>query len=245
MYYTDTITIPNYICDQYDHISLWGLARLFQESAGHHAETAGMGFRQLIDRGKAWVLCRMYYVIDRMPKESETVTVRTWSRGTDGLFAFRDFQLIDSQGVAATCSSYWVIIDFDTRRAVRIRDYWAAISTHPDCATDREQLDRLRIPKNAEENLVAQFPVKPSMLDHTFHVNNAEYIKWIMDNLPAGAPHNAPYRFSIEFLNETQPDESVSVYRCNAISQDDRNTYFKVCNNHSTAVVASLCEIEN
>ena len=107
MYYTDTVTIPNYICDQYDHISLWGLARLFQESAGHHAETAGMGFRQLIDRGKAWVLSRMYYVIDRMPKEGETVTVRTWSRGTDGLFAFRDFQLIDSQGVAATCCSYW------------------------------------------------------------------------------------------------------------------------------------------
>ena len=240
MYYTDTVTIPNYICDQYDHIALWGLARLFQESAGHHAETAGMGFRQLIERGKAWVLSRMYYVIDRMPKESETVTVRTWSRGTDGLFAFRDFQLIDSQGVAATCSTYWVIIDFDTRRAVRIRDYWAAISTHPDCATDRAQLDRLRIPKELQLDPVAQIPVKPSMLDHTFHVNNAEYIKWIMDNLPAHAPAAAPYRFSIEFLNETQPDESVSVLVGSVPSADGSTTYFKLNNNHSTAVVATL-----
>ena len=78
------------------------------------------------------------------------------------------------------------------------------------------------------------------MLDHTFHVNNAEYIKWIMDNLPAGASGSAPFRISIEFLNETQPDESVSVYISNAPSLDDKNIYFKVSNNHSTAVVASL-----
>lgn len=245
MYYTDTVTIPNYICDQYDHIALWGLARLFQESAGHHAETAGMGFRQLIERGKAWVLSRMYYVIDRMPCEGETVTVRTWSRGTDGLFAFRDFQLIDSQGVAATCSTYWVIIDFDTRRAVRIRDYWAAIATHPDCATDRQQLDRLRLPKDAQPETVAHFSVKPSMLDHTFHVNNAEYIKWIMDNLPPQAPAQAPYRFSIEFLNETQPHESVSVIVCPTQPHDGAATYFKVTNDRATAVVAAIEPVMN
>ena len=243
MYYTDTLTIPNYLCDCRDTLTMWGLARLLQESAGHHAETAQMGFRQLIERGKAWVLCRMYFAVERMPKDGENVTVRTWSRGTDGLFAFRDFQLIDSKGVAVTCSTYWVIIDFASRKAIRIHDYWAAIETHPDFATDRHQLDRLRIPRDAGEPLLAaQFAVRPSMLDHTFHVNNAEYIKWIFDHLPEGDNSLTQWkgtRFFIEFLSETKPDETVSIY-CYPPAGDATTSYFRIVNPRSAAVVASL-----
>lgn len=258
MYYTDTVTIPNYLCDCRDTLTMWGLARLLQESAGHHAETARMGFRQLIERGKAWVLCRMFYEVDRLPMEGETVTVRTWSRGTDGLFAFREFQLIDEKGVAVTCSTYWVIIDMATRKAVRIRDYWAGIETHDDCATSRESLDRLRVPRDAGKGVaMARFAVRPSMLDHTFHVNNAEYIKWVFDHLPeadglASAddtlvaeshlwqyPGRRPFNFAIEFLTETQPTESVQVdaYGCPG---DEGACYFKISNSRTVAVVASF-----
>lgn len=240
MYYTDTVTIPNYLCDCHDRLTMWGLARLLQESAGHHAESAQLGFRQLIERGKAWVLCRMYFVVDRMPMEGETVTVRTWSRGTDGLFAFRDFELIDPQGVAVTCSTYWVIIDFESRKAMRIHEFWNDIESHPDCATDRDHLDRLRIPRDAGEPVTAAcFGVRPSMLDHTFHVNNAEYIKWAFDCLPSQAPHEAPYRFAIEFLSETMPDETVTVQQY-APQGDNGTTYFKISNPRTAAVVASL-----
>ncbi len=240
MYYTDTVTIPNYLCDCHDRLTMWGMARLMQESAGHHAETAELGFRQLIERGKAWVLCRMYFVVNRMPMESETVQVKTWSRGTDGLFAFRDFELIDSQGVAVTCSTYWVIIDFESRKALRIHEFWHNIETHPDCATDRDHLDRLRIPRDAGEPLTAaQFAVKPSMLDHTFHVNNAEYIKWVFDNLPATAPQEAPFRFAIEFLSETKPDETIAV-QLYAAKDEQGTSYYKITNPRTTAVVAAL-----
>ena len=254
MYYTDTVTIPNYLCDCRDRLTMWGLARLLQESAGHHAETAQMGFRQLIERGKAWVLCRMYYEVDRLPMEGETVTVRTWSRGTDGLFAFREFELLDAQGVAVTCSTYWVIIDMLSRKAVRIRDYWAGIETHDDCATSRSSLDRLRVPKDAGTPLSAtSFPVKSSMLDHTFHVNNAEYIKWVFDYLPQLSTNPddptpcpdrmltlpAPFRFAIEFFTETMPGEEVTVEVFD-LHDPDQTTCFRISNPRATAVVATL-----
>ena len=254
MYYTDTVTIPNYLCDCRDRLTMWGLARLLQESAGHHAETAQMGFRQLIERGKAWVLCRMYYEVDRLPMEGETVTVRTWSRGTDGLFAFREFELIDAQGVAVTCSTYWVIIDMLSRKAVRIRDYWAGIETHDDCATSRSSLDRLRVPKDAGTPLSAtSFPVKSSMLDHTFHVNNAEYIKWVFDYLPQLSTNPddptpcpdrmltqpAPFRFAIEFFTETMPGEEVTI-EVFSLHDPDQTTCFRISNPRATAVVATL-----
>jgi acyl-ACP thioesterase len=240
MYFTESISIPNYLCDCHDRLTMWGLARLLQEAAGHHAEMADLGFRQLIDKGKAWVLCRMYFVVDRMPKEGEKVTVRTWSRGTDGLFAFRDFELIDPQGVAVTCSTYWVIIDFESRKAMRIHEFWNDIESHPDCATDRDHLDRLRLPRDGGvPHKAAQFAVRPSMLDHTFHVNNAEYIKWAFDYLPQAAPQEAPYRFAIEFLSETMPDETVTV-QVYAPGGEGGSTFFKISNPRTAAVLAAL-----
>lgn len=254
MYYTDTVTIPNYLCDCHDRLTMWGLARLLQESAGHHAETASMGFRQLIERGKAWVLCRMYFVVDRLPSEGETVTVRTWTRGTDGLFAFREFELIDAQGVAVSCSTYWVIIDFSSRKALRIHDYWGAVEIHPDCATDRQRLDRLRLPRDAAQPVAAaRFAVRPSMLDHTFHVNNAEYIKWVFDHLPQppspsglnpaldrdALPSGRPFRFAIEFLTETKPDEQVAIDIIQSPAEPGA-TYFSIANPRATAVLAAV-----
>ena len=178
MYYTDQLIVPNYLCDMHDRISIWSTARLFQEAADHHVKTLNVGFRQLIAQGKAWVLSRMYYDVSRLPAEDQQVTVRTWSRGTDGLFAFREFQLIDAQGVAVSCTSYWVIIDLNTRHVLRMHDLIDGFETHPDLATDHPQLDRLRIPRQAPQPIIsASFPVRPSMLDHTNHVNNTQYIR--------------------------------------------------------------------
>ena len=241
MYYTDQLIVPNYLCDMHDRISIWSTARLFQEAADHHVKTLNVGFRQLIAQGKAWVLSRMYYDVSRLPAEDQQVTVRTWSRGTDGLFAFREFQLIDAQGVAVSCTSYWVIIDLNTRHVLRMHDLIDGFETHPDLATDHPQLERLRIPRQAPQPIIsASFPVCPSMLDHTNHVNNTEYIKWIFDHLPEPYASRTSYRFGIEFQLETQPTETVSLYSYIPDTPDTDPAYFKINNSRSTAVIAFL-----
>ena len=116
---------------------------------------------QLIAEGKAWVLSRMYYDVSRLPAEDQQVTVRTWSRGTDGLFAFREFQLIDAQGVAVSCTSYWVIIDLNTRHVLLMHDLIDGFETHPDMATDHRPARPPPLPRKAPEPIMsASFPVR-------------------------------------------------------------------------------------
>lgn len=238
--YQFNIKIPNYICDQYDTLSMWGLARIFQEAADKHASMEGVGFSQLKQDNKAWVLIRVYYKIDRLPNEGEEVTAKTWSRGNDGLFAFREYTLTDPDGnLLVSSTSYWAIIDLLQRKAVRLHNLMNNFKDITDLATDRATLDRVRIPKQDEEPLpVAEFPVKPSMLDHNGHVNNAEYIKWVFDNLNTETLKDIHrnFRFTIEYFQETPPNDTVSVFRI----PTDNSTYFKISNSRSVAVKAVI-----
>lgn len=238
MYYTTQLTIPNYLCDRHDTLAMWAAARLFQEVAGYHIATSGIGFSELIKQGKAWVICRSYYQVRRLPQEGEQITLRTWSRGTDGLFAFRDFQLIDGQSdVAIASTAYWAVIDLSSRRVLRLHDMVAGFESHPDTATDKAAVARIRLPKGLERDVpMGQFAVRPSMLDHTSHVNNSEYVRWIFDHLPAGVAPAAPFGFSIEYVQETPPDDTVAVY---AFPQSDK-TIFQITNSNATAVLAEL-----
>lgn len=239
MVYQTNTTIPSYLCDFRDKLTMWGLARLFQDAATAHVDSAGLGFKDLMAQGRAWVLCRTCYEVDRLPREGERVRVKTWSRGTDGLFAFRDYLLEDASGSRlAGGSSYWAVIDFSSRHVVRLHDMMAPLDSCADVATRLEQLGRLRIPKNLTPGEPAlQFDVRTSMIDHTNHVNNAEYVKWCFDAL--GQPLAAvdePFCLTVEYLQETHPDETVSVFRI----PDKDSTYFQISNSREVKVVARL-----
>ena len=239
MYYTLPYTIPNFICDNHDTLTAWGCARLLQQAADNHTKLFGIGFQQLQQQHKAWVLCRTYYDVRRLPVDYEEVTIRTWSRGTDGLYAWRDFEMTDKDGtviVASTTS--WVIIDTDARHVVRLGAIVEGFEHHPVKATDLDSLGRIRFPKGEEGDLVvAHQQVRQSMLDHTQHVNNAEYIKWIFDNLPQGVTAQAPFVLDVEYQQETRPDEEVSIHR---LRREDGSLMFKISNNRATAVLATL-----
>ena len=77
-------------------------------------------------------------------------------------------------------------------------------------------------------------PVKNSMLDHTQHVNNAEYIKLIFDEYQD--INSQSIDFEIHYILETQPNDTVSVSRMQAES----STYFQISNSRGVSVLAKI-----
>lgn len=238
MYYSFDYTIPNFLCDNHDTLTMWGCARLLQQAADNHTKLFNIGFQSLIAQHKAWVLCHTYYDVRRLPVDYEEVNIKTWSRGTDGLYAWRDFEMTDKAGnVIVAGATSWVVIDTDARKVVRLGEIIEGFEHHPDLATNLDKLPRIRMPKGAEPELIVEHqPVKLSMLDHTQHVNNAEYIKWIFDNLPEGTTTAAPFKLDLEYIQETHPDEEVSI----ALLKRDDGLLFQIKNSRTTAVLATL-----
>lgn len=241
MIYQFDYTIPNFICDNHDTLTMWGCARLLQQAADNHTKLFGIGFQQLIQQHKAWVLCHTYYDVRRLPVDYEVVTIRTWSRGTNGLYAWRDFEMIDKDGnIIVAASTSWVVIDTDARRVVRLGEIVEGFEHHPNLATDIDKLPRLRVPQDTSAQLIVEGqPVVLSMLDHTQHVNNSEYIKWVFDHLPEGYTTAAPFKLHVEYIKETQPNDKVNIILHRRSDTDE--LMFQIDNSQSKgAVIVTL-----
>ena len=70
-----------------------------------------------------WVLSRLYVEIKKLPKWQDTITLNTWSAGTDGMYAYREFILTDEKGeTILTANTAWLILDTESKKIVMLRD---------------------------------------------------------------------------------------------------------------------------
>ncbi|MBR1766303.1 MAG: hypothetical protein IJ745_04595 [Bacteroidales bacterium] len=236
MIYKQTLATPSYLCDRHDRLHPWAAVRLCQEVSEYHSNSTGIGYEELLKQNRAWVIARAYYIIYRRPVAFEKIMLSTWSRGTDGLFAFRDY-LIESEAgeklLAGT--SYWPMIDFASRRAVRLKDFVAGYEFHDIDATGHPKLDRLTMPPMPEPDCT--LTARHSMIDHTQHVNNSEYVKLMFDALDETEfDVDQPFSLELNFQHETQPGDTVSVSHI----RDNGAAFVQISNSRGLSVAAKI-----
>ena len=188
MIYKQHLETPSYLCDIDDHLHPWAAVRLCQEVTEYHGNATGIGFQKLVQMNHAWVLTRALYNIYRLPDAFEPIDLSTWSRGNNGLIAMRDYRMLAPSGEELlTGTSYWALIDMSTRHVVRLNNVISNYENHDILATEHAEIPKIKLPPldNVQPTLQMQIPF--SMLDHTRHMNNSEYIQLIFDVLRRAA----------------------------------------------------------
>lgn len=217
MIYKMEIDTPSYMCDVDDRLHLWAAVRLCQEVTEYHGNATGIGFKTLVAQNRAWVITRAFYNIYRLPMAFERIILSTWSRCNNGLLAYRDYRITTADGEELlTGTSAWPMIDMTTRRVLRLNDIISGYENHPDCATQFSELPKLRMPVMDDQEPAMQRIVGYTMLDHTLHMNNSEYIKLIFDNLmPNGFDCSRAFTLDIGYQHETRIGETLSLFHKN------------------------------
>jgi acyl-ACP thioesterase len=201
--------------DKSDTMTLSAALDFFQEAAISHAENLGVGRGAMAQANQVWLLSRMSLQIDRRPKYGEKITVRTWPRGGEKLFALRDYDIRDSaNNPVVRARSCWIIIDMEKRRPLRPQSIM-------DALPQNEGQDALL----ADRTLAVNLDERPSLqktaerqalysdVDFNGHVNNVSYIRWIEDSLyPALLEHARQMRLDINYLTEVLPGEVAGIW---------------------------------
>ena len=236
---TDT---PSYLCDRTDHLHPWAAIRLCQEVTEYHGNATGIGFQTLKAQNRAWVLTRALYFVERRPRAFEKVDLSTWSRGNDGLFAYRDYLMTTPEGEKLlTGTSYWAIIDYERRRVLRLSDSMNAYPYENELATPYTALNKIVVPDMGDDDVKLKLQARFSMLDHTAHVNNSEYVKWIFDCLfEAGFDIDRPFCLEIDYHHETRLGDPVAV-KCKQLGDA---WFATVSNPAGVGVVARVSHVE-
>jgi acyl-ACP thioesterase len=156
------------------------LFQFFQEAASNHARHLGVGYDALQKLGLFWALSRVKVRIEKLPAWGDEVTLTTWPKGVDRLFALRDFLLSDARGKAIVRgTSCWLLVDFEKMRPRRIDSIPRNFPVNDKEHALNESLGKITIPANLEMRYERR--VMTSDLDVNDHVNNTEYVRWIAD----------------------------------------------------------------
>lgn len=194
-------------------LTLYSLFDYLQDIASDHAVVLGYGRDDLLERNQFWVLSRMYAEINDLPVWGERVIVRTWPRGTEKLFALRDYLVMmpDGRKVAMATSS-WLIIDRTTRKIQRTDHGLSSFINNPEPDHVLPRNAAKLYPPATEEHFTSHFRVKVSDLDINLHTNNVRYLKWIIDSHnPAFVMNNVPAFVEINYLAESRYNDEINI----------------------------------
>jgi len=221
--YQKEYKIPVYDIGADGKINIHSLFNYLQDIASEHAMKLGFGKDDLIRENHFWVLSRLAAEIRVWPGWEETIIVRTWPRGTDKLFAIRDYEVTSSDGrVIASASSSWLVLDITSRRVQR-PDY--ILTKYNSGTTVRSALgrnaDKLE-PAAVSGATGSPFSIRPSDLDLNLHTNNAMYIKWVADSYDLDfRMKNHPASVEVNYLAESKWNEEICIRT--SIGEDNDN----------------------
>jgi medium-chain acyl-[acyl-carrier-protein] hydrolase len=174
--------IPVYDTGPDGKLNLYSLLNYLQDTASAHAVRLNFGRDDLMKANRFWVLSRIVTDIDLLPEWDQKIIVRTWPRGTEKLFALRDYEVFYSDGRhIASGTSSWLVVDITSKRIQRPDEI---LSRFNSGGSVKSSLGRNagKVEITSDNCLKSDiFKVKVSDLDVNLHTNNVRYIKWITD----------------------------------------------------------------
>jgi len=174
------------------------LARWLQDVAYADVEDAGL------EDIAAWVVRRTRIRVDRFPRFSEHVTVRTFSSGLGRMWAERRTTMARAGEPTSDVEavSLWVHLNPVTGRPAPLTE--AEIAVYGGTGSERRVRARLRHPAPEDPESESAWTFRATDCDLAGHVNNAAYWEPLEDELLAG-PELERIDAEIEFRTPSQP----------------------------------------
>lgn len=180
-----------------------------QEIAWEHARMLGFGFEDLRGDQLFWVLSRFYVNVGRRPRWTEEFTLETWSRGTDGFYAYRDFRFLDSAGEEIiTATSSWLVLNLHTHRIQRL----SAINGFPDYSESLLGFNPGKVASPVTGDPLEFYPVLFNEIDINQHFNTGRYLERLNNSYSFDFQKNHTLKeMEVNFLKEGLPDDRLAV----------------------------------
>lgn len=218
--------IKSYDSDQDGKLTLPTLFHFLQECAWENARANDFGYEFLERNNAYWVLSRVLVQMNEYPKWRDEIEIKTWPKGVDRFFAIRDFQIFSNNKIIGKVTSYWLIVDKDKKRPRRPDDFnFVHENFLKESAIDRKPE---KIETETEWITKENRKVFNSDMDVNRHVNNATYVRWILDSW-YGEHTEEIAEFEINFLSELMLNDEFSVMS----GKQDKNHFYLLRDAHS------------
>jgi len=193
-------TVRSYEVDAGGRLSVPSIFNLLQDAASSHALKLGVAVSQLQANNYTWVLSRIILKMIDYPHWGDTIQIDTWPSGIEGAFALRDFDIRCNDQTIGACVSAWIIIDTGKRRPIRPKAFARQLKPVDKGHVLDQPLTKL--PALTGSQIEKQFQVRYHDLDINQHVNNVNYIEWLLEGCDNYLRNAVLSDLSVNFLGE-------------------------------------------
>ncbi len=210
--FSEVFTVRSYHTDLHRRLTIHKLCSFFQDIAGNHTVACGVGWEVMQEQQVFWVLSRLKIEVLKYPEWRDQIKITTWSMGSNGLFAYRNFLVEDEEGnPLVKAVSMWLMVNTETRRLVRPEEYMRdfPLCTEPLFDNEPEKIAGLK-----DADYFDAVKVSFTETDMNLHMNNVSYIERIVNtyNFDFLMEHQIK-EFTINFLKEAMPGDLLRVGR--------------------------------
>lgn len=186
------------------------LLTLLEETAADHCYVINRSLCELKEQHIGWVLLSGVMQIDRFPKYKEKITIRTWLSNYSTIKGYRENIIYDEWGnIIVRAKGLWVFFDILRRRPLPIiQDIKEKWGEYKEECCEHDIIKKIEPIHNGKFN--KQFIVNRFDIDTNLHVNNIQYLKWMLESMPNEIVDN--YRLHTidgRFIAEAQYNDQI------------------------------------
>lgn len=155
-----------------------------EDSGGVHSNLAGYGLKDIPKRQRSWVLLNWQIKILKRPTYSEKIKIKTWSRGIDKLYAYRDFEMFNETGEKiGIATSKWVLLDTEKAKITKIElEVENRYTVENVSVFEAPELGKIEEPEMYDG--CTDFYVNRSLIDVNNHLHNIYFMDIANEVLP-------------------------------------------------------------
>jgi acyl-ACP thioesterase len=207
--------IRSYHTDASGRLFLHHLFNLLQDVAHNHANGLGFGMPQLLEKDMFWVLSRITVHVVELPKHEDRVEISTWVKSIHGVKSEREFSIRCNSKEIITASSLWFCLTATTHRPAPIPEAFKGLMIVNDIYAVPNGATKVNsVLENHEVSKGIKVTAFNSDIDMVDHVNNATYVRWIMDEARINYPTNSIKEFTINYLSEVFLGQEITINHC-------------------------------
>lgn len=216
------------------------LLSYLEDIACIHSDMVGYGLSDIEKSKKTWILLSWKVNVLKRPKFSDNLKIKTWSRLINKFYAYRDFEVYDTENnLIAIATSKWIFIDIENGKIIKISEEVAnAYSQENKSVFEEKDLEKLQEPESFIKKI--DYKITKNMIDINCHLHNTYYMDLAKEVLPDEISFsNEVNKFQIMYVHEIKLGEIVKVM----YSKVD-NFYYIVIKNQEENTVHAIIKLE-
>jgi len=197
------------------------LLYFLEDAAIAHSESVGYGLSQVKAEGLAWVLNRWHLQMEQYPRLGEKVIIETWPSSFERFYGRREFLIRNmTQEIIGRATSLWIFYNIATKRPSRISSEFGIVYGLDPLRAIDDSFEPLQGFEAGAEKCEQDFSVRRSDIDTNGHVNNANYLQWMLEVVPEGIYQtNQLASIEIQYKKETTYGSSIRS-KCQIVGSD-------------------------